>query len=189
LVLFAQVRSLCTYAGRLNETLSDSTPRTWQVWRRGRLAHIEEPPGTMCLIAGERTYWRKWPLDPEAVALPRSPEHDDFELGRFTRLDPESYWREWLTLDVDLVLSTLRPTRHEDRDALTFTAPMSKGFSASLTVDRELGIVVSAEHPEQGTLYRWTELRATETPADFFRFSGPWARDTHRHYPVDWQPE
>jgi hypothetical protein len=64
---------------------SEERQRTWKVWRRGRLARIEEPPGVMALIATEQTYWMNWPPAEGVVAVPRNPEIDDFELSALTR--------------------------------------------------------------------------------------------------------
>ena len=165
--------------------------REWRVWRQGRLARIEEPAGTVALVAGERTYWMFWPPSGGVVALPRSGEHDDFELSRLTMLNPERYWREWLSLDPSLVEATFEETVHDGRHAWRFTAPEVKGARSVLTVDCQTGLVLLAQHPDAGAVEEWSAVSTAAVDPNLFRWDGPWQRanDFSRRYPEGWQPE
>jgi hypothetical protein len=149
-------------------------PQHWKVWRRGRLARIENPPGSLSLIAGEDAYWLKGPLG-DVIERPRSDEYDDFELSALTMLEPDEYWREWLGQDLSLVESTLRPVEHEGRPAWEFTAPPVKGGAPVLTVDAELGILLQARRDDVGVLASWSEVR-TDVPLtdELFAYDGTW---------------
>lgn len=178
------------FSGLLEDREDDGTIRRRRVHRNGRLIRIEEPPGTVSLIAGHRTYWVS---DDEGVfALPRSPGVDVVDLGMVTMggIDPEGYWREWFAQDRALVESSVAPTTYEGRPAWRFDAPFVKGGVPTLTVDIELGIVVRAERPDLGVFHSWTDLR-TDPPFNerTFRYDGPWRRSTYRIYPDGWLPE
>lgn len=150
-------------------------PQFWKVWRRGRLARIESPPGTPVLIAGTDFYWRKWPVDPVVVKIPRSAEYDDFEMSALVMLEPDEYWREWLEQDRQGVESTLRSVDHEGRPAWEFIAPWVKGGTPRLTVDAELGIILQAFRDDVGVFESWTEVR-TDVPLteELFVYDGTW---------------
>ena len=165
--------------------------REWRVWRQERLARIEEPAGTVALVAGERTYWMFWPPSGGVVALPRSGEHDDFELSRLTMLNPEWYWREWLSRDPSLIEATLEETVHDGRHAWRFTAPEVKGTRSVLTVDCQTGLVLRARHPDAGAVEEWVAVSTAAVDPNLFRWDGPWQRadDFSRRYPEGWQPE
>jgi hypothetical protein len=179
-----------SFTGTFEQEDGEGRPRRWRVWRRGRLARIEEPPGTMTLIAGHRTYWRKWPIDPAVVAIPRSPDYDDFELSMLTMLDPHAYWREWLSQDPELVLSSLASTTHEGRAAWCFDAPEKKGGSPTVTVDAELGLVLSAERADIGVFRSWTQVRTdVDLNDEVFHYAGPWELASDYAYPEGWLPE
>lgn len=125
------------------------------------------------------------------VALPRSDEHDDFELSRLTRLDPERYWREWLSLDPSLVEGTLEGTVQDGRRAWRFTAPEVKGARSVLTVDCQTGLVLLAQHPDAGVVEEWVAVSTAAVDRHLFRWDGDWQRadDFSRRYPADWRPE
>lgn len=143
------------------------------MWRRGRLARIEEPPGTLVLIAGDQSYWRKYQVDPDVVEVPRVPEYDDFELSAFTMLEPEEYWRDWLEQDRALVERTLRAVEYEGRPAWEFTAPWVKGGTPVMTVDAELGIVLEARRDDVGVFESWAEITSGELLSDeLFEYDG-----------------
>ena len=188
--LLARGGSEQPFTGIYEEQDDEGNQRRWRVWRRGRLARIEDPPGTVTLIAGHRTYWRKWPVDPAVVVFPRSPDHDEFELSVLTMLDSADYWRGWLTQDPAAVVSSLGPTTHEGRAAWRFEAPEVKGGEPTVTVDAELGLVLRAERADIGVFRSWGEVRTdVDLGDDLFRCDGPWQRDAHYTYPVDWLPE
>lgn len=168
------------FSGVWEHTSHDGATRRWRVWRHGRLARVEEPPGTLRLIAGEHSYWRKWPADAAVVELPRTREYDDFELSALTRQDPENYWRRWLTTDPGLVARTLRSTTYQGRAAYRFTAPEAKRRSMTITADAELGIVLHMEANDLGVLASWSEV-STDLPPDdqlfVFNEGDVWAVD------------
>ncbi len=179
-----------SFTGVYEEHDSEGSHRRWRVWRRGHLARIEDPPGTVTLIAGDRTYWRKWPIDPAVVVFPRSPDHDEFELSLLTVREPGTYWRGWLTQDPEAVLTSLEPTNHEGRPAWRFRAPEVKGGRPTLTVDAELGLVLRAERADLGAVRSWSQVRTDlEFGDDLLRYDGPWQLDDHHSYPADWLPE
>lgn len=190
IALLARGVSDASFTGAFEQQDGEGRSLRWRVWRRGRLARIEEPRGTMRLIAGHRTYWRKWPTDPAVVAIPRSPDHDDFELSALTMLNPYEYWRKWLSQDPDLVLSTLGPTIYEGRAAWRFDAPEVEGGAPTVTVDAELGLVLRAEHADIGVFRSWTQVRTdVDLGEEVFRYDGPWERASDYAYPEDWLPE
>lgn len=154
-----------TFVGTYTFIDPDGVKRQWRVWRRGRLARIEDPPGTTRLIAGESQYWWKNPIGGEVVVKERSPDYDDFELSEFTWQEPEKYWRDWLSQDRSLVLGTLRSVVVEGRPAWEFTAPFVKGASSLIAVDAELGLMLRAERDDVGRYLSWTEVR-TDLPDD-----------------------
>ncbi|GAA4696021.1 hypothetical protein [Nocardioides conyzicola] len=156
---------LC-FSGVNHELREDGTWRRSRVWRQNRLARIEDLSGDSTLIAGDRTYWRKWPSDPTFVALERPADHDTFDLGSWTMLDPDEYWRDWLTQDAEAVLTSLRQVTYEGRDALQFVAPEVKGGMPTLTVDVELGLEVRAKRADVGVFHCWTDLRTDESMND-----------------------
>ncbi|WP_183099101.1 hypothetical protein [Nocardioides pelophilus] len=169
---------------------SEQRQRTWKAWRRGRLARIEEPPGVLALIAGERTYWMSWPPADGIVAVPRNSDIDDFELSALTKPDPHTYWRSWLLREPETVEATLHRVEHDGRAAWQFVAPEAEGARCVLTVDERTGLLVRAEHPEAGVFKEWWDL-SDEVPDDeTFAYHGEWQRAaefSHR-YPPDWQP-
>jgi len=188
--LLARGGSGLAFTGFYEEEDAEGGRRRWRVWRRGRLARIEDPPGTVTLIAGDRTYWRKWPTDPAVVVFPRSPDHDEFELSLLTMLDPEPFWRGVLTQDPQVVMSSLESTDYEGRAAWRFRAPDVKGGRPTLTVDAELGLVLRAERADLGALRAWSQVRTDlHLSDDLFRHDGPWQLDDHHAYPAGWLPE
>jgi hypothetical protein len=105
-------------------------------------------------------------------------------------LDSADYWRGWLTQDPAAVVSSLGPTTHEGRPAWRFEAPEVKGGEPTVTVDAELGLVLRAERADIGVFRSWREVRTdVDLGDDLFRCDGPWQRDAHYTYPVDWLPE
>ena len=97
------------------------------------------------------------------MVFPRSPDHDEFELG---------------------------PTTHEARAAWRLEATEVKGGVPTLTVDAELGLVLSAERAAIGAFRSWSQVRTdVDLGDDRFRYDGPWRLDAHYTYPVSWLPE
>lgn len=145
----------------------------------------------MALIASEQTYWTNWPPANGVVAGPRDPEHDDFELSRLTRPDPDAYWRSWLMSDPVIVRSTLERVEHDGRTAWRFVAPEVKAARVLLTVDEGTGLVMRAEHPEVGVYEEWLDV-SEEVPGDeTFAYGGEWKRaeEFSGRYPHGWHPK
>lgn len=189
-LLLARGESTKSFTGIYEEQDGDAAPTRWRLYRRGRLARIEQPPGSFTLIAAERTYWRRWPSDPGVVALPREPDHDDFDLSKFTIPRPDRYWRNWLTQDAALVTSTLEATTYEERHAWRFRAPAVKGGTPILTVDAELGLVLHATRPDAAMRRSWHEVQTGIRLGDgLFRYDGPWQLASNYGYPANWVPE
>ncbi len=168
------------FTGIWEQTVGDGAPSRWRVWRRARLARVENPPGVLRLVAGEKSYWRKWPVDATVVEIPRSRDYDDFELSALTMLEPEEYWRQWLMRDTDVVARTLRAVTHQGRRAYVFRAPEEKGHSVDLTVDAELGLVLLLETTELGVIESWSDISTEPPPSDdlfVFDLADVWATD------------
>lgn len=168
------------FTGTWERTIGDGAPCRWRVWRRGRLARVENPPGVLRMIAGDESYWRKWPVDAEVAEIPRSRESDDFELSAFTMLEPEDYWQRWLGRDPEVVARTLRAVRYLGRRAYVFTAPEVKGRSIQLTADAELGVVLRYESRELGVIESWSDFSTEPPPSDdmfVFDAADVWATD------------
>jgi hypothetical protein len=159
-------REVACFTEVWEEIIGDAAPRRWRAWRRGRLARVEDPPGVLRLIAGEESYWRKWPADAEVVVLHRSHDHDNFELSALTKLDRFEYWRGWLSRNPDVVTRTLHDTTYQGRPAYRFTAPEVKGRSLELTVDAALGLVLCMEAADLGVIQRWSDVSPELPPND-----------------------
>jgi hypothetical protein len=131
------------YSGTLTETEDGVVTRRWRVWRLRNLARVEDPPGHPVLAAGETHYWRNWPVDDEPVRKPRSAETPfDFELSHLAMLEPDDYWRTWLTHDARRVEDSLRDVELHGRRAWRFEVADP---DAVLWVDAELGLLLRAE--------------------------------------------
>lgn len=179
-----------SFVGVYEENDFAGNRRRWRVWRRARLARIENPPGSIALIAGHRTYWKRSPASQAVMAYPRSPHNDDFELSLLTVADPYEYWRSWLMTDVGTVLDSLHQVVYEGRSTWRFQGPEVKGGKPVLTVDADLGLVLRADRSDVGVFQAWTQVRTeAELGDDSFRYLGPWQLDSRWNYPPGWQPE
>ena len=129
------------------------------MWRLRDLVRVEDPPGTLSLVAGRTSYWRAWPEDDGVVELPRHGDNRwSYDASRFVMVKPHDYWSEWLELDPELVRTTLRADVHDGRPAWSFTAPKVRGGTAHLVVDAELGLVVRVSREDVGVVEEWTDL-------------------------------
>lgn len=147
-------------SGVLTEFEGGEAIRRRRVWRLRHMVRIEEPPGHTRALAGESTFWRApddfleeiWELCEPDESLPA-----DLESVRL--VDPRKYWLGWLSKNRQLVTSSLRPVRFEERSAWQFTAPQVKGGSASVTVDAHIGLVLRIARDDVGYAVAWSELR------------------------------
>ncbi|KRC49079.1 MULTISPECIES: hypothetical protein [unclassified Nocardioides] len=153
------------YSGILSELDDHQVMRRRRVWRLGRLARIEEPPGHTRLLAGEDTMWcaaddqfeETWELRDEDRGSDRGQLHDVW------LVEPRRYWTSWLSLDPDLVMDSLHRTEFEGRPAWKFTAPEAKGGNASIIIDAEIGLVVEMSRADVGHAVIWSELQVEPT--------------------------
>jgi hypothetical protein len=147
------------YSGILSISRAGETTRRWRVWRLRGLARVEHPPGRLSLLAGEKYYWRSWPVDNGITRIPRDPDVPfDFDLSALAMPYPHAYWTQWLGADPELVMRTIGPVEHQGRPAWRFTAPPVKGGTPVLTVDAELGLRVRGERADTGYLEEWSDL-------------------------------
>lgn len=173
--LLAGANDRGTYSGTFRWTTDDGAPVTWNVWRCDRLARIEATDGRLILIAGDDFYWTPDPGRGRASLSPRRTDSVGHEMCVLSMLEADEYWSEWLGQDWPLVMSTLRPTTHEDRPAWRFTAPKVKGACPELSVDQELGLVLEISHPNTDHPERWTDVVVGGVPDS--AFEAPSAQD------------
>jgi len=126
---------------------------------------------------------------PRGRGVPRSPDHDEFELSVLTMLDPDEDWRAWLTQGPQPPCPPFAPTTYEGRAAWRFEAPEVECGVPTLTVEAERGLMLRGERADIGVLRSWCPVRADVVLGDDqFRYHGPWQLDDHHTYPVGWLP-
>lgn len=160
------------------------------VWVAGPLHRIEEPPGRMEWIEGERTTWRSWPSDQGVVALPRPDlgeihDHPTSLLARQER----SWWAGLLGVGIGAG-PRIEEVTFLGRAALAATTARP-GPPMQVIVDRRTGIELRHGRADQDSAAAvWTRLtlHAQSDPA-WFVWDGPWKRDENwADYPAGWTP-
>lgn len=168
--LLADANDGGAYSGTFQWTRNEGDLVTWKVWRRDRLARIEEADGRLTLIAGDDFYWTPDADSDLGHLWPRRRDSVELEMCVLSMLEADGYWSEWLSQDWPLVMSTLRATTHEGRPAWRFTAPKVKGACPELTVDQELGLVLEIRHPKHEGPERWSNVVVGDVPGAAFEF-------------------